>query len=222
MKSSTKWVIGCLGGCFVAGTLVIAVVLFRVASMPCNWQVQRSVLIHATPGEIHGWLVSPHAWQTWSCWARDNDSSLARNYEGPHAGAGAVMSWSGDKTEVGTGRVEILECDPTLGVGYQVLYEDLAMTLRRTNATSEGMIEASSFVEISVYSTARQVLVSGRFDLQAEGDGTRVTWREEGDLGSAGLMRFFGGPMASGFAALSEQAFDCSLENLRAAVESRK
>ena len=81
---------------------------------------------------------------------------------GPERGAGARMSW--DDREVGSGSFTIEAVEPGGGVRYAV----------------EVAGEAGSAMQ-----------TTGVITLTAEGSGTTVRWREEGDLGTNPLMGYW-------------------------------
>ena len=79
--------------------------------MADTFTVERSAVIPAPPERVHAAINDFHQWEHWSPW-QDVDPAMTQTYEGPDAGTGAVMSWSGNR-KAGEGRMEITSDAPT-------------------------------------------------------------------------------------------------------------
>jgi len=90
--------------------IVVIAFLIVVALQPSEYRVARSASISAAPADLFGQVNDLHKFQTWNPWARV-DPACRNTYDGPPAGAGAVMAWAGNK-EVGEGRMTITESRP--------------------------------------------------------------------------------------------------------------
>ena len=112
-----RWIIKGLAG--AAGLLVILAGIGFV--LPTHWHVQESVIIDSPPEKIHPYVNQLRNWTQWAAWNTDQDPSLSYTYEGPEAGAGAVMKWKGGKT--GFGRLKITKSDPQKGVWMELAVE---------------------------------------------------------------------------------------------------
>ena len=87
---------------------VLIGVLFAVGLvLPKTAHVERSIAINAPPVMVFTVLNGFRQFDRWSPWA-DIDPNAKTTIEGPEAGVGAKMSWSGN-AEVGSGSQEILE-----------------------------------------------------------------------------------------------------------------
>jgi effector-binding domain-containing protein/uncharacterized protein YndB with AHSA1/START domain len=93
-------------------TFILSCLLFAVIGLflPKTAHVERSIVIDAPQATVFTVLNGFRQFNRWSPWA-DIDPNATTSYEGPAAGVGAKMSWSGN-AEVGTGSQEILEAVP--------------------------------------------------------------------------------------------------------------
>jgi hypothetical protein len=89
----------------------------------------------------------------WTDWSpwEGRDPNIQRTYSGPEAGRGAMYAWSGNR-QVGEGRMEIMEAVEPSKVKIAL---DFIKPFKSSSITA--------------------------FDLQPEGDGTRVTWTMKGE-----------------------------------------
>ena len=89
----------------------ITVVFVAVVAMqPAEFRVTRSGGISASPSAVFPHVNDLHNWEAWSPWAK-LDPAAKSTFEGPRAGAGAVMAWAGNN-KVGEGRMTITESRP--------------------------------------------------------------------------------------------------------------
>jgi hypothetical protein len=95
-----------------AASLVIAVGL----ALPATWHVERSVVVDATPAQVHRYVESLPAWRLWTPWNDATTPDARWAYGGPSTGPGAWMSWSGEAT--GRGSLRVRESDPESGVTF--------------------------------------------------------------------------------------------------------
>jgi hypothetical protein len=84
----------------------IAIIFFVViAGRPDEFIVSRSTKISAPPGKIFPHVNDLHKWEAWSPWAK-LDPNAKNSFAGADSGAGAAMSWDGNK-KIGAGRMTI-------------------------------------------------------------------------------------------------------------------
>src|SRR5438445_12836390 len=76
--------------------VIIVVFLVIVALQPADFHVARSVAIAAPPEAVFRQVNEPKKWEACSPWMKI-DPAMKQTYEGPAAGNGAVMSWTGNK-----------------------------------------------------------------------------------------------------------------------------
>jgi effector-binding domain-containing protein/uncharacterized protein YndB with AHSA1/START domain len=93
-------------------TLILSGLLFAAVGLflPRTAHVERSILIDAPQATVFTVLNGFRQFDRWSPWA-GIDPNATTTHEGPLAGVGAKMAWSGN-AEVGTGSQEILESVP--------------------------------------------------------------------------------------------------------------
>jgi effector-binding domain-containing protein len=93
-------------------TLILSCLLFAAVGLflPKTAHVERSIVVDAPQATVFTVLNGFRQFSRWSPWA-DIDPNAITTYEGPAAGVGAKMSWSGN-AEVGTGSQEVLESVP--------------------------------------------------------------------------------------------------------------
>jgi hypothetical protein len=123
--------------------LIVAIVGFA-ATRADNFTIERAARIKATPDKIHAQIQDFRRWQAWSPW-ENLDPALTRTLSGAPSGKGAVYDWAGN-SQVGTGRMEILEAAP-----------------------QKIVIKLDFLKPFEAHNTAE-------FTLAPDGDATRVTW----------------------------------------------
>jgi hypothetical protein len=132
----------------LAGLILVFVAV--VAMQPDTYRVERTAKIAAPQAELFAQVNDFHKWDAWSPWAKI-DPAAKIGFEGPEAGQGAAMTWSGND-KVGEGRVSIVDSRPSDLVKIKV---DFVRPFAGTN-TSE-------------------------FQFKPEGDQTAVTWTMSGE-----------------------------------------
>jgi uncharacterized protein YndB with AHSA1/START domain len=99
-----------LGVTLLTLLLLVLLVIALSAAHPAEIYVTRSVTIDAPPARIFDHVNDFHKWEAWSPWHK-LDPHAKYTYEGPSAGAGAVVKWVGND-HVGEGSMTILESVP--------------------------------------------------------------------------------------------------------------
>ena len=87
--------------------LLIAALLFLVATRPARFRVQRSIHIDAPRERLFALVSDFHNFDAWSPWAA-LDPSMRKTFSGADNGQGAVYEWQGN-SKVGQGRMEIVD-----------------------------------------------------------------------------------------------------------------
>jgi uncharacterized protein YndB with AHSA1/START domain len=93
---------------FVLAALSAGIIYISLS--PDRFSVARSTVIDAPPERIYPLINDLHEWERWSPWAK-LDPDQAIDYEGSPLGAGAIMSWAGNR-KVGQGKMKIAESSP--------------------------------------------------------------------------------------------------------------
>jgi len=81
-----------------------------VSTRPSEFRITRTAAISAPAAAVFAQVNDLHRWKAWSPWAK-MDPNAKEVHEGPAAGAGAKMSWSGNN-KVGEGSMTITESRP--------------------------------------------------------------------------------------------------------------
>jgi hypothetical protein len=95
----------------IVATIVVLLLIGLFLPGGGHGHVERSIIIERPPSHVFDVLNSFKRFNEWSPWAK-KDLAASYSFEGPVAGQGAVMTWSGNE-EVGSGRFEIIESTPT-------------------------------------------------------------------------------------------------------------
>lgn len=160
--------------------LVAAAVLY-VATRPDHFHVERSGQVDAPPEVAFALINDFHQWEQWSPYEK-LDPNLARSFEGPTSGPGAIYAYKGN-SNIGEGRMTILESKPGQRVHIQLEF-------------------------IQPFPANNQAT----FTLEPSGKGTRVTWAMSGPNTLMGKVMspfmdgFIGKRMEEGLAALDAAA----------------
>lgn len=96
----------------IAVAAVVLAFLGYVALQPAVGHVERSVSIAAPASAIFSHVNDFHNWEAWSPWAKI-DPNAKTKFEGPASGKGAVFGWSSENSEVGEGKMTIIESTPS-------------------------------------------------------------------------------------------------------------
>lgn len=101
--------------------IVILVVVFIIAGLllPTTYSVQRSIVIDATPAEIHEYVGDLDNWGEWEPWT-ESDPSIAVTLGDKTTGIGAHQSWTGDS---GDGALEFTMSSPDTGIEYDLVFD---------------------------------------------------------------------------------------------------
>lgn len=129
--------------------VILAILAIVITMQPEDFKVARSATMAAPPAVVFEQVNDLRKWEAWSPWA-NLDPNAVESFEGPPAGKGAIMKWSGNN-EVGEGRQTITESRPA---------ELVRMKLEFIRPF-EGVNDVD-------------------FTFQPEGTGTRVTWTMSG------------------------------------------
>ncbi len=165
----------------IVALAVIAAAVLYIATRPDHFHVERSGQVNAPPAVAFALINDFHQWEQWSPYEK-LDPELARSFEGPPSGPGAVYAYKGN-SNVGEGRMTILESMP-------------------------GELVTIRLEFIKPFPANNQA----RFKLEPSGTGTRVTWSMSGPNTLMGKVMspfmdgFIGKSMEQGLAALDTVA----------------
>ena len=168
---------------FIIILSVLVILVIAIGLQPAGFTVARSATMAAPAAAVFGQVNDFRKWADWSPYEK-LDPTMHRTYDGPPAGAGASMTWSGNR-HAGAGRVTITASRP----GERI---DIRLEMFKPFA-------ADNPVE---------------FAFRSESGGTVVTWRMSGRKNFAtkalhlvlSMDRMLGGNMEEGLAKLKTVA----------------
>lgn len=128
---------------------IVAILLFViVAGQPDEFKMSRSAKFSVPPEKIFPHVNELRKWDVWSPWAK-LDPNAKNTFEGPAAGVGSAMAWSGNK-KIGEGRMTITESHPHQLVGFRL---EFLRPFKTTN-TAEFEFKPSGSGAVVVWSMA--------------------------------------------------------------------
>lgn len=130
--------------------VVVALFLAVVATRPSTFHIERSIVVAAPSDRPFAQVNDFHAWAAWSPYDK-LDPQVARTFEGPTSGKGAVYSWKGND-KVGEGRMIIEKSTPSSEIGIKLEF------IKPFTATNQAT-----------------------FTFVPEAGGTKVTWAMDGE-----------------------------------------
>ncbi len=97
----------------IFGGLITAVVVISAVGLllPGKIHVERSIVIHATPGAVFAFINDFRKFNLWSPWAK-LDPATQYTFSGPDQGVGATMQWRSENRDVGSGQQQIMVSTP--------------------------------------------------------------------------------------------------------------
>ena len=94
----------------IAVLVILLFLVIFIAGRPDEFNVTRTATISAPPATVFAQVNDLRAWEAWSPWAK-LDPNAKSTYEGPGAGVGSIMRWSGNK-KIGEGAMTIVDSQP--------------------------------------------------------------------------------------------------------------
>jgi hypothetical protein len=102
----------------IAIVVIIAALLTVVAIQPSEFRVERTATIAAPADAVFAQVNDLRKWDAWSPWAK-LDPAAKITFDGPDAGQGAAMGWSGSE-KIGEGKMTIVESRPNEDIKIKV------------------------------------------------------------------------------------------------------
>jgi hypothetical protein len=163
--------------------------------LPSTWTAEAEIHIEAPADAVHPLVHRAEGWLAWTPGPETGVETF-----GPDAGVGSGYRWD----------------DPGYGKGEFTLTRD-TLTGNPASADQDQDPGAGMTREIgyAVEVEGGSIRIRGILTLAAEGTGTRVIWREEGDFGWNPLLSYLSGRMAE----LQGEQLLQSLQTLRERVE---
>ena len=124
--------------------------------------VEREIEAAAAPAKVYAIINGFKRFPEWSPW-QEKDPGMQQTWSGPEAGVGASMSWKSDKADVGSGTQKIVA----------------------VKANEEVLVEVD-MVDMG------QIKAFLRLQPTNGGQGTRIVWGADSDLGMNPVSRWMG------------------------------
>ena len=141
---------------------LIAMLIFVIPfGLPAQYRVERSVTIDARPAAIHPSVNTLQQWPEWSAWTTKKYPDLKNTYAGPESGVGAINEFAAESLGGGR-RFEVTQSHPEEGIEYKLEFQQGGTTYPST----------------------------GGIKYAKDGEGTKVTWTNEGELGWSPISRW--------------------------------
>ena len=170
--------------------LIVLVVLFALGAivglfLPKEVHVERSMAMNASPEKIYHYVDNLKKYNEYSPWHM-KDTTTVYTYEGPESGVGAKMTWDGKHWQVGKGWMRTVETVP------------------------------NSMIKRELYFMEDESKPAyGTFLFAPEGEGTKVTWALDADMGANPYKRLMGLMMG-----MVTKEFDAGLTAMKTRVEN--
>ena len=105
----------------LSAIIVLIVVLVVVGLfLPTSYTVERSIVIDASPSQIHKYVGDLNNWDSWSPWKQEDPTIVVTHGEKTQ-GIGASQSWVG---ESGDGALVFTKDSPSEGIEYDLVFDD--------------------------------------------------------------------------------------------------
>ena len=141
---------------------LIAMLIFVIPfGLPAQYRVVRTVTINAPPAAIHPSVNTLQEWPEWSAWTTKKYPDLKNTYAGPEAGVGAINEFAAESLG-GGGKFEVTKSHPDEGIEYKLEFHQ----------------------GDTIYPS------TGGIKYAKDGEGTKVTWTNEGELGLNPISRW--------------------------------
>lgn len=105
--------------------IVLAVVLggyaIWMATLNGQYNVQRTVVINATPEVVYAEVSDFKTWPTWTSWF-EKDSTMTTTFSEPSNGVGAWYTW---QSKEGAGRMDLVSAEPNASIQSTIEFEGM-------------------------------------------------------------------------------------------------
>lgn len=115
---------------------IIGMILIIALFVKKEYQVERSVHIHAEKSDVFNYLRSLRNHGDFAVWQK-RDPNLIENYKGIDGEIGAVYSWKSDNEEVGSGEQEIVEIKLNERIDFELRFSEPMKTTANAYMTLE-------------------------------------------------------------------------------------
>jgi polyketide cyclase/dehydrase/lipid transport protein len=149
----------------IALVVILAALLVVVAVQPSEFRVERTTTIAAPADTVFEQVNNLRKWDAWSPWAK-LDPAAKISFEGPEAGQGAAMGWSGNEN-VGEGKMTIVESKPKDDIKIKV---DFTKPFEGSIGSEFGFKANADKTDVTWAMTGHRTFVQKAFCLIMNGD----------------------------------------------------
>lgn len=149
----------------IALVVILAALLVVVAVQPSEFRVERTTTIAAPADTVFEQVNNLRKWDAWSPWAK-LDPAAKISFEGPEAGQGAAMGWSGNE-KVGEGKMTIVESKPNDDIKLKV---DFTKPFEGSIGSEFGFKANADKTDVAWAMTGHRTFVQKAFCLIMNGD----------------------------------------------------
>ena len=98
--------------------LLVAVVALVGIATPTDYDIGTSLVINATPEQVHAYVGHLEKWPEWAPW-EEEDPTIVTTLGDKTTGVGASQSWT---SKDGDGELTLTKCDPATGIAYEMAF----------------------------------------------------------------------------------------------------
>ena len=92
----------------IFGLLVLSVIIILLIALPTEINVNKEIVIKQDISIVFEHINNLKNWEQWSPWQK-LDPNVVNSYSGAESGVGAVNSYSSENSDVGIGKMKILQ-----------------------------------------------------------------------------------------------------------------
>lgn len=119
----------------ILALLIVSIIIILLIALPNELKVNKEIVIKQDISVVFEHINNLKKWEQWSPWQM-LDPKVINTYSGPESGVGAVNSYSSENSDVGVGKMKILESIENskveLGIYMEGMSDDNNPTLTTT------------------------------------------------------------------------------------------
>jgi uncharacterized protein YndB with AHSA1/START domain len=151
----------------IIGIVLGVIVLLLVGGglvLPTDYALARSVVIEASPEQVHELVGDLTAWPRWTPWMEE-DPSIETTFGSATTGVGASQEWTG---ESGGGNLTFTKCDPGAGIEYDMAFVQDGEEMPSTGFLHYSNEDSGTKVTWGMKGDVDQPLIGGYFAIMMD------------------------------------------------------
>ncbi len=92
----------------IIGLILISIIVILFIALPTSFNIEEEIVINQNVEIIFNEVNNLKNWQKWSPWQK-LDTEIKNTYSGAESGVGSINNFSSANSEIGIGKIEILE-----------------------------------------------------------------------------------------------------------------